>query len=234
MPRSAGTGSSKGEILRTFANLVATYGYDQTSFREVAEALDISKGTIVHHYGTKERLLEAVHREYMERRTWEAHEILGSIKGPSAQLTALIAQLLITQQDDRDATVSFAREIMRFSQMDLMHDVRAMRREYTTLVRSVIQQGMDAGEFRAGDAELVSLQIFGMCNWAWTWWRPDQRWAVEDVIATWSNTILAGIKTRTKSGPVDVSEIVKVVSAKVAATGNDGVPNGSASARTYS
>ena len=45
--------------------MVAERGYDEVSVRDVAEALDISKGTILHHFGSKESLLEQLHSDYM-------------------------------------------------------------------------------------------------------------------------------------------------------------------------
>ena len=48
---------SKDQILRTFADMVAEHGYDNVSLSMVAGELGISKGTIVHHYGTKDRML---------------------------------------------------------------------------------------------------------------------------------------------------------------------------------
>ena len=120
--------SSKPDILRVFARHVADLGYDEVSLRMVAEELGISKGTIVHHYSSKDRLLEAVHSEYMRRRLAEAHMILEQIEGPAEQVVALISQLLIAQRDDRAATVAFAREFVRFSSLKVMHDVRRYAR----------------------------------------------------------------------------------------------------------
>ncbi|SHH06602.1 transcriptional regulator, TetR family [Jatrophihabitans endophyticus] len=213
MPRTAQ--SSKSDILRTFAGSVANSGYDETSFREIAEELGISKGTIVHHYGTKERLLEAVHREYMDRRLREAEQILAATTGAAARLTALIAQLLVAQRDDRDATVTFAREIARFATMDLMADVRHMRSAYTKLVRGVLSDGVESGEFKDVDVDLVTLQIFGMCNWSWTWWGSRPQYSVVDVVEAWTTSLLSGLRTSRGPKKVDVASIVASVEAVV-------------------
>jgi TetR/AcrR family transcriptional regulator, cholesterol catabolism regulator len=58
----------KDDILRCFAELVAERGYDAVSLRDVAETLEISKGTILHHFRSKDRMLEQVHADYMRRR----------------------------------------------------------------------------------------------------------------------------------------------------------------------
>src|SRR5260370_28014082 len=196
MGEGEGSEKRKFEILKTFARMVADRGYDEVSFRLIAEELNISKGTIVEHYGAKDRLLETVHREYMVRRLREAHIILERIEAPAEQLVGLIAQLLLAQRDDRSATIAFAREIVRFSALDHMKEVRGMRREYTHLLRDVIERGMKSGAFRQDNAELITLQIFGMCNWSWTWLLRDRQWPVDEIVQTGSATIRSCLSPR--------------------------------------
>jgi AcrR family transcriptional regulator len=207
---------SKERILRTFAEMVAEHGYDTVSLSMVAGHLGISKGTIVHHYGTKDRMLEAIHHEYMTRRMAEAKEIAARFDDPAQLLTAFIAQLLITERDDRAATVAFAREIARFSQLDLMRDVRRMRATYAQLVNDAIDRGMKQGLFRQDDSELVTLQVFGMCNWSWTWMRPDIRWQVKEIASTWITTLLLGLLAQPEELGFDIDEIVTTVEQIVA------------------
>ena len=64
--------SSRDAILRVFAEHVADRGYADTSLGDIAAELNLSKGTIVHHFGTKEALLREVHVAYFGRRFAEA------------------------------------------------------------------------------------------------------------------------------------------------------------------
>ena len=70
--------SKRDEILRCFTELVAERGYDEVSVREVAEALEISKGTVLHHFRTKEAILERINNDYMRRRLAEARDYLAA------------------------------------------------------------------------------------------------------------------------------------------------------------
>src|SRR4051794_19136496 len=49
-------GGRRAEILVTFTRHVAERGYDRANFGDVAAELGLSKGTIVHHFGTKDRM----------------------------------------------------------------------------------------------------------------------------------------------------------------------------------
>jgi TetR/AcrR family transcriptional regulator, cholesterol catabolism regulator len=188
--------SRKDEIVRCFGEMVAERGYDSVSLRDVAEALDMSKGTILHHFGSKDRLLEHVHADYMERRLDEAHLLLERLGSPADQLAGLIYQLMLAEHHDRASTVAFAREIVRFASDEIMRDVRRMREEYTALLRGVVQRGMDSGQFAPEDPAIVTLQIFGMCNWSWTWYRTDGRLGAEDIAHTFTRVVLNGLAPR--------------------------------------
>jgi AcrR family transcriptional regulator len=202
--------------------MVAERGYDEVSLRDIAQALGMSKGTILHHYVSKDRLLEQLHAEYMRRRLDEAYAILERLESPSDRLAGLIYQLLLTQRDDRASTVAFAREIVRFQSDPLMARVRELRREYFELVQGVVRAGMEEGVFRlAGQPAVITLQLFGMCNWMWTWLRPEGRWSVEEIADTYIGTFLGGLAVDTREGALletdAIGAVVKQVMAEVAA-----------------
>lgn len=67
----AGSEDKRERILREAFALFAERGYTATSLREIAEAADISKAGVLHHFGSKEALYSAV----LERR--DLQEIVG-------------------------------------------------------------------------------------------------------------------------------------------------------------
>jgi AcrR family transcriptional regulator len=215
--------SKRTEILRSFTSLVAERGYDEVSVRDVAEAVGVSKGTILHHFGNKESLLEELHRDYMSRRLAEAHELLAAHPDPVDQLQLIVYQLMIAQRDDRAATVAFAREIVRFASEDVMADVRAMRHEYSTLVTEIIGRGVEAGEFTEVDPGLAALQLFGMCNWSWTWFKPDGEWSAEKIAGEFCRTLLDGL-LREGGRELDGERIARAVTAAMAVHQADELP----------
>jgi AcrR family transcriptional regulator len=185
--------SRRGEILQCFTEMVAERGYDEVSIRDVAEALGISKGTILHHFRSKEALLEQVHNEYMRRRLAEADDFLAEFDDPVDQLQLIVYQLMLSQQDDRAATVAFSREIVRSAEEEVMVEVRAMRDRYSALVIEIIARGVESGAFERVDPQLTALQVFGMCNWSWTWFKPEGRWQVSKIADEFCRTLIGGL-----------------------------------------
>jgi AcrR family transcriptional regulator len=203
--------SRKQGILDIFAEMVAERGYDSVSIRDVAEYLDISKGTVIHHYGSKDKLLEEVHSRYMKRRLAEIRLILPQLDTPTEQLAGMVLQNLFSMRDDHDATVAFAREIVRFASDPIMVEVREMRREYTNIMRDILARGMESGDFRREDSHILALQIFGMTNWSWTWLRTEGTWKVEDLGASFVRTIVSGIRAGNPVTDAASPTVVKIV-----------------------
>lgn len=170
----ARTGRAK-DILSAFTRNVARNGYAGSNFSEIANELGISKGTIVHYYGTKDQLFAQLHDDYMERRLTEARDILARLDTPDQKLAGLLFALMQYQDLDRDATLAFQREIAMVATLESLTYGRSLRVEYIGLVRTLIDDGIREGLFRPLDVEVQTLLIFGATQWTWTWFRPGGR-----------------------------------------------------------
>lgn len=184
------------DILSTFTRYVAERGYDATNFSAIAGELGLSKGTIVHHFGTKDRLLAALHESYMRQRLAEAELILKRLSTPTQRLAALLYAFVLYQVVDRHATVAFQREFVRLADREVMAEGRRMRNEYIALVRATIAEGVESGEFRECDVTVKSLLIFGSAQWAWTWFEPDGPVSAEEIGAQLVDLVLGGLASR--------------------------------------
>jgi TetR/AcrR family transcriptional regulator, cholesterol catabolism regulator len=187
--------SRRAEILAAFTRAVAERGYDGTNFGDLAVELGISKGTIVHHFGTKDRMLRELHEGYMRRRLAEVRVIWARLTRPAERLAAFVQLGVHYQVVDRAATVAFQREVVRFAADPGMETSQALRHEYRELVISVLADGTAAGEFRPGDDRLRTLQLFGAVHWMWTWFDPAGLRSPAEVAASFVDTFLGGILT---------------------------------------
>jgi len=172
---------------------VAERGYDGTNFGDLAAELEISKGTIVHHFGTKDAMLRELHEGYMRRRLAEVRLVWERLPGPAERLAAFVHLGVRYQVVDRTATVAFQREVVRFAAEPGMETSQALRDEYRQLVERVLADGVVGGLFRPGNNRLRTLQLFGSVHWMWTWFSPDGPQPVEDVAASFVEAFLAGV-----------------------------------------
>lgn len=191
--------SRRDDILDVFTELVAAKGYDEVSISEIAGRLDISKGTVMHHFVSKHRMLEELSLDYMARRHQELDAIEEAYGPPPARLAAVILTLMTGYRDEYLITRAFSREIMRFVDDPVMEEVRSQRRRYTARVEDIVSDGIASGDFNDRPAHLTALQIIGMCNWSWTWIKPDNEPRVEVIAQVYISNVLDGLSTA--SGP---------------------------------
>lgn len=185
---------STDRILSSFAVLVAERGYGRTSLADVARIADVSKGTILHHFGTKERLLEEVEAAYMERRHAEIDVIELSYPDPLDRLVGAIYALLRVHRDERSESQAFMREFVRFAgSAESMRRVRETRQHYQDRISGILRAGQRSGILQIEDLALTTLQMFGMCNHAWTWYRPDGTHSLRYIGHIFIETFIKGL-----------------------------------------
>jgi len=180
-------------ILECFVRHVAERGYDGTNLGDIASELKISKGTIVHHFTSKDRMLAEAHERYMHRRIAEARVIVTALRTPSERLAGLILAGLLYQHEDRSATIAFQREVNRFRDDDVMRDSQQLRADYLAILVSVLDNGIADGSFRPVDAKVVARAIMSVNQWAWTWYEPDAARPPETVAAQFNDLFQGGL-----------------------------------------
>jgi len=211
--------NSKEAILRIFARLVADKGYGEASISNIADELGLSKGTVAFHFGSKEALFRLLVESYMDRRIAEAQFVCSRLSTVTEQLCGMIYALLALYRDDRDSTNSFLREFVRFRDRTGNERLRERRNQYFEIVHQIVRQGMDAGEFRKDDSRMVTFQIFGMCNYAWTWLRADGPRTIEEIATIYCSLVIAGLRNPSVNPPVQeptketMATVIEVVNA---------------------
>lgn len=130
--------TAKARIRNAALELFATQGVAATSLRTVAAAAGVTVGLIVHHYGTKDALREAVELAIVERFA----ESIGSVPLDAAQaeqITEMRDRAVESMLSDSPAIVDYLRRalldggaqrgdlVSRLSQLAVqqVHDLRA-------------------------------------------------------------------------------------------------------------
>jgi hypothetical protein len=144
---------------------------------------------------------------YMERRMTEIDAVVEAAEHPSERLRLALTALFLVHRDDRDATLAVSREFVRFIGEPMMAGVRGLRAEYRKAFEAIIADGIQSGEFRKLDTAIVALGLFGMCNWAWTWYHPDGELGAEAVLAVFLQTAMGGILTDSASASSKVPRL---------------------------
>jgi AcrR family transcriptional regulator len=177
---------TRKQILSSAAAVFVRAGYGGTSMQDIAAAAGISRASLYNHFKSKDAIVTSL----VEDVTVRSRDLTGEIaaagqRTPTVALRAMIrayALSLLTRPEE----FLFLMQTEAILPKRLAQIQEAAKRHlYKTFV-TVIKAGVESGEFRATDAAVAALCIFGMCAWTVQWFRPDARLsrdAVADFIA---------------------------------------------------
>jgi TetR/AcrR family transcriptional regulator, cholesterol catabolism regulator len=190
MPRSPGR---RTEILDAFVRYVAERGYDRTNLGDIADELGMSKGTIVHHFGTKAQMLRELEETHLACQLDTLQMVWHRLTSPHERIAAMVYASALLQVLARDATVASQREWVQLSDDPAMQQVRKLRHQLQALTIDEIRSGIKSGVFRSVDAELAALQLWGSLQWMWVWFDPVGSRTPEQVGAAFVDVFLGGL-----------------------------------------
>ena len=158
------------ELVGKAADLFDRAGYHTTGVSELAQAVGIRKPTLYHYFSGKDEILFSIHEEFIDLliERQESRPVLGA----SDELREVMADVLGLMDTHRGHVRVFFEHHRELSAAD-RETIRVKRDRYQSLVEGVIVRGIRDGELRDVDPRLATLAVFGMCNWAYQWYRAD-------------------------------------------------------------
>ncbi|QWU16033.1 transcriptional regulator, TetR family [Paenibacillus sophorae] len=152
---------TKEAILDAAEQVLRRYGPDKTSVIDIAKFLQVSHGTLYRHFASKAALREAVTERWLDKSIAEPLEgIADTAKGSAAEQLRLWLETLIKKKrmyavDDAEMFVMYADVTLETGDMITMHINRLMKQ-----IASIIERGMQAGEFKPDSADAISRAVF--------------------------------------------------------------------------
>jgi len=171
-PRSAGYDEQRDTILAQAAALFAAQGYMATSMNQVAAACGVSKATLYHYVSDKHALLSLVAQGHMKRLEWVVDEVRAQGLAPDAQLRELIVRFVREYASAQNEHRVLTDDVRFLADEERQQVLGAERR-----VVAAFAQTVAAVRPALREAELhkpLTMLLFGMINWMFTWLRPGE------------------------------------------------------------
>lgn len=147
---------TKERIAEVFAKHVERFGYAKTTLDEVARELHISKKTIYVHFDGKQEIYAHVVAGQAQREQAKMRAAVSGAPTFAAKLEMLM----------RFVIGSARAHILETSEAEWLQEYEvaadAFRKANGDLMCELVQEGMDAGELRPGDAVLVEKMVAAM------------------------------------------------------------------------
>ncbi len=169
--RSPGYDDQRDMIQQRAAHLFANRGYPATSMNQVAEACGVSKATLYHYYRDKYSLLVSIAEGHVTRLQELVADVERQRLAPEAHLRELIRRIVAEYADAQHAHRVLTEDV-RF--LDDDNRRRVLDKERTVVAGFAQVVGQIRPDLKpAALAKPLTMLLFGMINWMFTWMRAD-------------------------------------------------------------
>lgn len=161
----------KKQIVAVTASVFDQQGFANTTMDSIASEIGIAKATLYYYFPSKDDLLLAIHEEFIEL-LHERHAQRASAGMRPEQLLLEAMADILELMETHHGHVRVFFEHHRDLPPEARARVRARRDAYEQIVSQLIEDATTDGTFRESNPLLSTMATFGMCNWAYQWYRP--------------------------------------------------------------
>jgi AcrR family transcriptional regulator len=185
---------NRHDILLAAADVLGRHGYEATTMKDIAAAVNLTAASLYHHFRNKDALLLAVLEAGLEHVIHQIETIAQSDLPPGEKLRQMVRGHVVgvTEHTAVGAAMIFEiRSLMGVKpppanasaadKQDYVDFITrrdsffAHRDQFEKLFQQVIREGVEAGVFRSVDVPVFARTMLGAHNWVGVWYRAGGR-----------------------------------------------------------
>jgi AcrR family transcriptional regulator len=189
----------KEELLRKISGLFAKRGYENSSMRDIAAHLGITKAGLYYYFENKQQMLVDIINYGMDQALSKMRQELPQIRNTEEKVEWIIRrQIDFYSQHQSQTKVS----IHERDALEAKHAriIAKKEKEYVKIVKQVVKDIID--ENRADiNPQVATFSLLGMLNWLVHWYDPQGEIPPDRVASNILSLFLAGIKNQRPARP---------------------------------
>ena len=152
-------------LLGAARELFAQQGFDETSTLEIAKRAGVSEGILFHHFGSKKGLFLRLAKDYARA---------ASAATMPADPTKMTEETIVRSAFDfAESNPALYQMLMKGGAELSERDVTAQGDIVVSTIQANLERGMERGQVRRGDAEVMAQLQFAVVNAAYKAWRNN-------------------------------------------------------------
>ena len=146
------------EIFAAAATLFIQKGFVETSMREIAGAAGMGKSSLYDYFRTKNDILYWYLQDGFDDLIEMAREIGKQPLSATERLRRILHLQMDLVMENKEFYLKFFVELQRLGG-DSQRRIATKRHAYQDILREIVEQGVDMGEFRPVDTHLATLML---------------------------------------------------------------------------
>lgn len=183
-------------VLSAAARCMVDRGYFGTTIRDIAAAAGMTSAALYHHFSSKQDILvEIMSCALADARAMTVGAAREAGSSPAERLRAAVRAWALFHAHRRDEALVGATEIRS---LDAGHRsaIVSARDEQERLFRDLMEEGIAAGEFGVGDAQIATKAILTMGTSIATWFDPDGPLSPDEVADEFADLAAGLVRAR--------------------------------------
>ena len=203
---------SRDDIITAAADVLHRSGYEATTMKDIAAAVNLTAASLYHHFKNKDALLLAVLEGGLDYAIARIEPILASDKTSAQKLREMTHVHIVSLTENTAVGAAMVFEIRALLNVktpeivngngDVDEDFAARRDAFFARrdtfedsFRRVVREGVERGEFQTVDVSIFTKALLGAHNWVGVWYRPDGRLTGAQIADTMADTFLRSLQS---------------------------------------
>lgn len=180
-------------IIQAAARIFSEKGYHATSMQDIAEAVNLQKASLYHHFSSKQEILAEILDEALDLINSRLELVLSQATSPDEKLRQAMISYFQTIAENQNLSAVLLLE-MRSLDPELKTRQTSRREKFESLWKDLIVEGRQQGVFSDVDPSLTGRAILGVMNWTITWYRSDGPRSAIEIADLFADLMLNGIR----------------------------------------
>lgn len=179
-------------ILEAAARIFSEKGYHATSMQDIADAVNLQKASIYHHFSSKQEILLDILDYALDLINSRLELVLSQPLSPDEKLHQAMVSYFQTIAENQNLSAVLLLEL-RALDPELKARQASRREKFERLWRDLIIEGKQQGVFNDVDPSLTGRAILGVMNWTVTWYRSDGPRSASEIADLFADLLLHGL-----------------------------------------
>jgi AcrR family transcriptional regulator len=164
------TTTRKDEIIAVASSLFKEKGYNAVSMRDIAQEMGIKAASLYNHISGKQEILSTLVLYLARKFTKGMHSVMISNGTPLDKIKEVIEMHIDITVSHSEALAALNNDWMHLENEDLADFIK-MREDYEENFRTIIKQGIKAGDLKPRHPEVILFSILSTLRTLYLWYQ---------------------------------------------------------------
>lgn len=176
-PRKVDSEARKQQILEAATAVFARKGFDGASMDDIVKESGLSKGGLYWHFKSKDDIISAILQQFFEQEVVESEAVL-AVQGNASERLHLLMQQLVDDLVQMGTLLPLSMEFYAVAarQENVRSFLSDYYERYRRLLETLIQQGIDAGEFAEVPITATAVTVMAQFEGLILLWTINPEW----------------------------------------------------------